>query len=286
MVDGCAAGAAQARQQEREAEKRADLQTHVAHHHVGRLPVAYCVGGRQCCYSHKTSLLGSVLSACAAGPRSRGRGWRRCSSSCSRSWPHTYSDTGFELAVQNYLLWLEIQSSGPQLQQITRSPRSQPSLHGSASKHVHSRRACTRTHVRTRKLGCGTWRAYLGDSSHAAAGQRHSCCSSASHSKSATSWCCGGALEAAGGAYRRCCSPAGMRSHRAPWCATVCDLPHAAGRPSETPSPKPERWHILGATPAETYLPAAGTHLPATETSMSAATHDKHQHQTHTREYH
>jgi hypothetical protein len=119
-------------------------------------PVVHYVGGHQCHYPHIASLLGWVLPACTAGPRSRGRERSRCGSNFSRAPPHAYSDTGFELAGRNYPLWLEIQPSGPLLQRITRSPRSRPSLHGSASKHVHSHRACTQTHVRARRQGCGT----------------------------------------------------------------------------------------------------------------------------------
>ena len=186
MGEGCAAAAAaHARQQHCDSEWRADLQNRVAHHDMGRLPVAYCVGGHQCYYSHIASLLSWALPACTAGLRSRGREWRRRSSNFSRDPPHANSDTGFELAVQNYPLWLEIQPSGPQLQRITRSPRSRPSLHGSASDRAHSHRAHTRKHVRTRKLGGGSWRACLGHSSQAAAGQPRSCYTSTSHSKNA-----------------------------------------------------------------------------------------------------
>jgi hypothetical protein len=219
MGEGCAAAATQARQQKLNAERRADLQTRVAHRGVNSLTVAYCVGGHQYHYSHSASQLGSVLPACAAGLRSEGGVWCRCSSNFSRAPPHANSDTGFELAVRNYPLWLEIQPSGPQLQRITRSPRSRPSLHGSASNHVIGHRACTRTHIRTSKLGCGTWSTHLGDSSQATAGQPRSCCWSYSDLKSATSQCYGGAQEAAGDAHCRRCIAVGMASHRPAWCA-------------------------------------------------------------------
>jgi hypothetical protein len=130
--DGCTAGAVQPRRERCDAVVLADLQNRSAHHHTRRLAVVYCVDRHHGDWLHPASLLVLTLWAHPAGPSSRGRGCCRCTSQFTRACPHVHSDTGFELGVRKYPLWLEIQPSGPLLQRITRSPRSRPSLHGSA----------------------------------------------------------------------------------------------------------------------------------------------------------
>jgi hypothetical protein len=103
-----------------------------------------------------------------------------------------------------------MQPSGPHLQRITRSSRSRPSLHQSASKCVQWHRTCARTRIRTRKMGCGTCTLGLGDSRQAAAREPRSPRTSSSKSKSAASRSRQGAAEAAGRLVQqllRCQSP-------------------------------------------------------------------------------
>ena len=130
-----------------------------------------------------------------ARPRSGGRESSRRTHQLSRARSYVHSDTGFELAGVDLPLRPETQPPGPHLQRITRSPRSRPSLHGSAWKHAQWRRTCTRILDRARKLGCGTWTGDLGDSGQAAAREPRSSRMSTSRPKDASSRCRQGAVE-------------------------------------------------------------------------------------------
>ncbi len=207
------------RPEEPQAEMGADLLDPFARHGPLRLMVDLCMGGHQLLRRSTSSLPSQGRRALHARPRSGGGGSSRRGSQSIRTRSDVDSNTGFELGGANHPLWLEIQPSGPQLQRITRSPRSRPSLHGSASKCGQTHRTCTRTHDRARRLGRGTWSVHLGDSSQATAGQPRWCCASHSDLKSTTSQCCGDALEATGSAYSRHCIATGMGYHCGPWCA-------------------------------------------------------------------
>jgi len=130
--DRCTAAAVRLRRERCDAVVLADLHNRFAYRDTHRLVVVCCVGRHHGDWLHPASLLVLTLWAHPAGPSSRSRGCCRCTSHFTRACPHVNSDTGFEFGARKYPLWLETQPSGPLLQRITRSPRSRPSLHGSA----------------------------------------------------------------------------------------------------------------------------------------------------------
>jgi len=160
--------------------------------------VDLCTGGRQLVRGSSSSLASEVRRILQVRPRRGGRKSSRRGSRSSRAPPEVHSDTGFEFARCDLHLRPEIWPAGPHLQRITRSPRSRPSLHGSASKHVQSHRSCTRMHNRTTRRGGGACRGDLGNSSQAAARQPRSRRASSSRTKSAASHCWQGRLEPTG----------------------------------------------------------------------------------------
>ena len=155
---------ARPRAQVTRAAARADLLDLFAVHGPLRLMVDLCTGRRQLVRGSSSSLASEVRRILQAQPRRGGRESSRRGSQSSGTRPDGRSDAGFELARCDLVLRPEIWPAGPHLQRITRSPRSRPSLHGSASKHVQTRRSCTRMHDRTRRRGGGACRGDLGDS--------------------------------------------------------------------------------------------------------------------------
>jgi hypothetical protein len=145
--------------------------------------VARCAGGRQLHWLRKAGQPSTLLLACLGRAQQQRSERRRSRGNFIRPPPHAYSDPGFEFAVCDLVLRREMWPAGPYLQRITRSPRSRPSLHQSASNRVHSHRTYTRMRVRTGKLGGGAWRAHLGRSTQATADQQRSHCTCTSDSK-------------------------------------------------------------------------------------------------------
>ncbi len=210
---------AQLRAEATRAATRADLLDLFAVRGPLRLMVDLCTGGRQLVRGSSSSLASEVRWIPQARPRSGGRESSHRGSKSSRARPDVHSDTGFEFARCDLALRPEIWPAVPHLQRITRSPRSRPSLHGSASKHVQTHRSCTRMHDRTRRRGGGTWRGDLGDSRQAAARQPHSRRTSPSTTKSAASRRWQGRLEPTGRPRRVRCAAGVMRAQHLLWCA-------------------------------------------------------------------